>query len=146
MQISLGRIIASILKCCNYLYNWIQSFSWVIIRVGILARLQVIDPLLFLWMHKFQLKLTCMRPTRCASIYSVSETFNAKLLTIFRLCCNKASYHTKTSLHPNCKMQMCLSIVKEASSINKALKWKTENCLTVLIFEYVHDPNWIWSF
>ena len=47
------------------------------IRVGILARLRVIDPLIFLCTHRFQLKLTFMRPTGRVSIYSLSEIFNA---------------------------------------------------------------------
>ena len=50
-------------------------------RVGILASLRVIDPLFFLWMHKFQLYLTFMRPNRHESIYSLREIFDAKSLT-----------------------------------------------------------------
>ena len=56
------------------------------------SALGVIDPLFFLWTHKFQLKLTFMRPTGRTSIYFLTETFNAKSLTIFCVCYNKASF------------------------------------------------------
>ena len=46
-----------------------QNFD-AISRIGILGRLRVINPLFFLWMHKFQLELTFMSPTRYTSIYS----------------------------------------------------------------------------
>ena len=39
-------------------------------RVGILARLRVIDPSFFLWTHKFKLKLTITRPLGRACIHN----------------------------------------------------------------------------
>ena len=45
-------------------------------RVGILARFRVIDPLFFLLMHRFQLKITFMRPTGCTNIYSLRKMQN----------------------------------------------------------------------
>ena len=58
----------------------------IIVRVGILARLRIIDPLFFLWTHKFQLKLTITRPHGRACIHSGVKISNGKSLTISHFC------------------------------------------------------------
>ena len=55
-------------------------------RVGILARLRVIDPLFFLWTHKFQLKLTITRPLERACFHSGVKISHGKSLTISHFC------------------------------------------------------------
>ena len=55
-------------------------------RVGILARLRVIDPLFFLWTHKFQLKLTILHPLGRACIHSWVKISHGKSLTMSLFC------------------------------------------------------------
>ena len=50
------------------------------IGVGILARLRVIDPLFFLWTHKFQLKLSIMRPLGRACIHNGVRISHGKII------------------------------------------------------------------
>ena len=44
-------------------------------RVGILARLCIIDPSFFPWTHKFQLKLTITHPLGCACIHNLKVKY-----------------------------------------------------------------------
>ena len=55
-------------------------------RVGILARLRVINPFIFLWTHKFQLKLTITRPLGRACFHSGVKISHGKSLTISHFC------------------------------------------------------------
>ena len=55
-------------------------------RVGIIARLHIIDPLFFLWTHKFQLKLTITRPLGRACIHNGVKIYHGKSLTISHFC------------------------------------------------------------
>ena len=55
-------------------------------RVGILARLRVIDPLFFLWTHKFQLKLTITRPLGRASIHNGVKISHGQSLKMSYFC------------------------------------------------------------
>ena len=55
-------------------------------RVGILARLHVIDPLFFLWMHKYHLKLTITRPLGRACIHNGVKISYGKSLTMSHFC------------------------------------------------------------
>ena len=55
-------------------------------RVGILARLRVIDPLFFLWTYTFQLKLTITRPLGRAYILNGVKISNGKSLTMSHFC------------------------------------------------------------
>ena len=54
--------------------------------VDILARLRVIDPLFFLWTHKFQLKLTITHPLGCACIHNGVKMSHEKSLTVSHFC------------------------------------------------------------
>ena len=56
------------------------------IRVGILARLRIIDPLFFLWTYKFQLKLTITRPLGQACIHNGVKISHGKSLTMSHFC------------------------------------------------------------
>ena len=67
------------------MYKWYQN------RVGILARLRVIDPLFFLWTHKFQLKLTITRPLGRACIHNGVKISHGKSLTMSLFC--PPNYH-----------------------------------------------------
>ena len=55
-------------------------------RVGILARLRVIDPSFFLWTHKFQLKLTILRPLGRTCIHNGVKISHGKSLTMSLFC------------------------------------------------------------
>ena len=68
------------------------------IRIGLFARLRVIDPLFFLWTHKFQLKLTITRPLGRACIHNGVKISHGKSLTMsifvhqipkYRVTCSK---------------------------------------------------------
>ena len=68
-------------------------------RVGILARLHVIDSVFFLWTHKFQLKLTITRPLGHACIHNGVQNIPCKIienvpflspkLSKYRVMCSK---------------------------------------------------------
>ena len=82
----------ALLSGCRKLRVRLQNGT-VEIRVGILARLRVIDPSFFLWTHKFQLKLTITRPLDAitrplgrASIHNGVKISHGKSLTMFHFC------------------------------------------------------------
>ena len=62
------------------------SSAELLYRVGILARLRVIDPLFFLWTHKFQLHLTVTRPLGRACIHNGVKISHGKSLTMSHFC------------------------------------------------------------
>ena len=62
------------------------SVSWLLDRVGILAHLRVIDPLFYLWMHKFQLKLANTRPLGRPCIHNGVKISHGKSLTMSHFC------------------------------------------------------------
>ena len=59
---------------------------FLLFRVGVLARLRVIDSLFFLWTHKFQLKLTITRPLGRACIHNGVRISHGKSLTMSHFC------------------------------------------------------------
>ena len=63
-----------------------------LIRVGILARLCIIDPFFFLWRHKFQLKLTITRSLGRACIHNGVKIYHAKSLIMFHFLSSKSKY------------------------------------------------------
>ena len=82
-----GGLGASSGKLCQFCSGGIESF----LRLrgaggGILARLRVIDPLFFLWTHKFQLKLTITRPLGRAYIHNGVKISHAKSLKMSHFC------------------------------------------------------------
>ena len=63
---------------CNLVPRKTSKYVDTVTRVDILARVCVIDPLFFLWTHKFQLKLTTTRPLGCACIHNGVNLSHAK--------------------------------------------------------------------
>ena len=66
-------------------------------RVGILARLRVTDPLFFLWMHKFQLKLTITRPLGRACIHNGVKISHEKSLKMSQFVHRISKYRVTCS-------------------------------------------------
>ena len=67
-------------------YSTHTRWCWHLCRVGILARLRVIDPLFFLWTHKFQLQLTITRPLGRACIHNGVNISHGKSLAMSHFC------------------------------------------------------------
>ena len=70
----------------NQLASGCNILSVMPARVGILARLRVIEPLFFLRTHKFQLKLTITRPLGCPYIHNGVKVSHGKSLTMSHFC------------------------------------------------------------
>ena len=69
---------------CSWQLTW--RIQGMLIRVGILARLRIIDPLFFLWTHRFQLQLTITRPLGRACIHNGVKISHGKSLTMSHFC------------------------------------------------------------
>ena len=59
------------------------------VRAAGLAFLRIIDPLFFLWTHKFQLKLTITHPLGPACTHNGVKISHAKSLTMSHFCLPK---------------------------------------------------------
>ena len=59
VSMPLMRKVSKTSNCIHTTFKWYMGHPLIsLIRDGILVCLHVIDPLFFLWMHKFQLKIT----------------------------------------------------------------------------------------
>ena len=67
-------------------WNHLQKILFLLSRVGILVRLRVIDPLFFLWTHKFQLKLTITCPLGRTCIHNGVQISHGKFLSMSHFC------------------------------------------------------------